>query len=308
MTKRAPKPHQPLNLLRPSKFSHDEEKFLNNIFNRFGEEIQVLLGSMLQTKILLKLSKTERLTYQTYCNSLGDPTCLVIFRIDPETRSLIFIDIPLSFALLDRLMGGKGRTIEKIRYFTEIEQAVLKKVLVKVLEAVSASFSDVVALSPQFDTMEFNPMGVHIASPSEEMVIATYQARIAHGIGAIQLCIPFKYLKSVIPKASFDQFLLTRDTEVSAPSADTVAPIFTKSLEAARVPVSVELGSVEIFFQDLLKIEEGDCIRLASSIEDPLRIKINNKTKFLGRPGIRDNKISVQVTKVLTEGDEEFEE
>lgn len=298
---------EPIDLTRASKFSNEEQKFLKKIFTEVSEEFQVLLGSMIQAKIILKIAQIKVCSYQSYCNSLKEPSCLVIFRMDPENRSLFFMDIPLSFALLDKLMGGKGKSIEEMRYFTEIETAVLKKAFIKVLESISYSFKDFIEVTPQFEALEFNPMGVHIVSPSDNVVVASFQSRIAHGIGTIELCFPFKYLKTVIPKASFDHFLLSRAPEDSGISTGTVAPVFTRNLEAAKIPVSVELGGVEVPFQDILKIEVGDFVKLETPIGELLKVKINNKTKFLGRPGVRDNKISVQVTKVLAEGDEEFE-
>jgi flagellar motor switch protein FliM len=70
----------------------------------------------------------------------------------------------------------------------------------------------------------------------------------------------------------------------------------------------VELGSTELSFGDLLVLEEGDFIKLDQAITEPLRIKVNDRTKFLGRPGLRERKVSVQITKVLQEGDENFDE
>jgi len=61
-------------------------------------------------------------------------------------------------------------------------------------------------------------------------------------------------------------------------------------------------------FQDLLDLEVGDCIKLDTVVTDPMKLKVNNKTKFLGRPGIKDNKMSIQITKVLAEGDEDDEQ
>ncbi len=110
-----------------------------------------------------------------------------------------------------------------------------------------------------------------------------------------------------MPRASFDEFILQRTTQTTGAPSQAVTPIFAKGIEAAKVPVVVELGRAELMFQELLYLEVGDCIKLDVEVTSPLKVMINEKTKFLGRPGVKDAKMSVQITKVIAEGDEEIE-
>jgi flagellar motor switch protein FliM len=173
------------------------------------------------------------------------------------------------------------------------------------LEAYSVAWREVQEFRPQMVGLEFNPLAVHIAPPSETMVIVTFRASIALSHGTIELCLPFRHLKPIVPKVSFDEYLISRQTQ----SGPAVQPLFAKSIEAAKVPVSVELGRAEVMFQDLLGLEVGDTIRLSSAIGEPLRIRVNERCKFLGHPGTtRDGKMAAKLIRVLNEGDDEFEE
>ncbi len=288
------------------KLSHDQERFVKQIFGNFSESIMINLGTLLQSRVQMELADVRQRTYHTFMNSLPDPTTIFVFRIDPETRGLVCIDFSLSFALLDKLMGGKGVPIEEVRYFTDLEKAVILKPLSKILEGYQTAWKDVKDFIPQFVEMDFNPLAVHIVAPSETMVVINFQAYIAQTRGTIDLIVPFRHLKESIPKSSFDEFLLSR-TSITPAASPSVTPMFAKGIEAARVPVIVELGKDELLFQELLYIEVGDCIKLDVEVTSPLMIKINDKTKFLGRPGVKESKMSVQITKVLGEGDEEFE-
>ena len=138
------------------------------------------------------------------------------------------------------------------------------------------------------------------------MVIIPFQAEIASANGVINIVLPFRYLKECIPKASFDEYVITQGTQAQANSA--VAPIFQKKIEGAKVPVTVTLGQAELLFQELITIEVGDTIRLDTEITEPLRVKVKGRTKFLGFPGIKDSKLACKVSRVLQEGDEEFDE
>jgi len=116
------------------KLSHDQERFVKQIFGNFSESIMINLGTLLQSRVQMELADVRQRTYHTFMNSLPDPTTIFVFRIDPETRGLVCIDFSLSFALLDKLMGGKGVPIEEVRYFTDLEKAVILKPLSKILE------------------------------------------------------------------------------------------------------------------------------------------------------------------------------
>jgi flagellar motor switch protein FliM len=289
------------------KLSNDQERFLKKIFGNFSDTIMTNLGTLLQARVQMELVDIRQKTYQSYINSLPDPTTIFVFQIDPETRGLICIDFSLSFALLDKLMGGKGVPLEEVRYFTDLEKAVILKPLTKMLEGYQTAWRDVKDLRPQFVEMDFNPQAVYIVAPSEIMLVINFQAYIAQTRGSLDLCLPFRHLKDTIPRSSFDEFLLSKTSTTTTAASPSMPSFFAKGIEAAKVPVVVELGKAELLFQELLYLEIGDCIKLDVEVTSPLKVKINEKTKFLGRPGVKDSKMSVQITKLLNEGDDEFE-
>lgn len=288
------------------KLSGDQERFVRNIFSGFAENVMINLGALLQTRIQMNLSGIRQRNYHSFVNSLPDPSSIFIFKIDAETRGLLCIDFQLSFSLLDRLMGGKGVPIDEVRTFTDLEKAVIMKPVNGIFDAYSQSWKEVRKVEPQFLELEFNPMAVHIVTPSEMMVVVNFQVTIAQTNGSVDICIPFRYLKDNLPRSSFDEFLITRGTSSSGSLQVAPSNIIT-GVEAAKIPVVVELGRAELFFQDLLYLEVGDCIKLDVEVTAPMKLKVNDKTKFLGRPGVKDSKMSIQITKVIAEGDEEFE-
>lgn len=287
------------------KLSGDQERFVRNIFNGFAENVMIHLGALLQTKAQLSLGGIRQRSYHSFVSSLPDPSLIFEFKIDADTKGLICLDMPLSFALIDKLMGGKGAAIEEVRTFTDLEKAIIMKPANGLFTSYGEAWKEVRKVESIFLNMDFNPMAVHIAIPSEMMVIVSFLAGFAQTNGSLEVCIPFKYLKEVLPKTSFDTFLITRGT---SSGANQIAPsnIIT-GVEAAKIPVIVELGRAELLFQDLLYLEIGDCIKLDTEVTSPMKLKVNDRTKFLGRPGTKEKKMSIQITKVVTEGDEEFE-
>lgn len=291
---------------RTERFSHDQKKFVERIFSQFAESVTTKLAPLLQTRVRIQLSDIRLRPYSMFVQSLYEPITLITLRMDPETSGLMVIDFPLSFALIDRCLGGQGQPLEEIRYLTDIEEAVLERVVSRFIESYQESWFEVKECKPQYLGMEFNPQTVHIVKPSEIMVSISFDITVSQATGPLYVIIPFAYMKNILPKRSFEEFMLTRSS--SAHTGPSVAPLFAKNLDAATVPISVELGSTELSFAELANLEVNDFIKLEQAISEPLRVKVNEKSKFLGRPGLKDRKISVQITKVLQEGDDNFDE
>jgi flagellar motor switch protein FliM len=256
------------------------------------------IAPLIQTRFTLEYQSAKLRPYGNFIQSLYEPIVLIINRMDPEHQGLLVVDFPLSFALIDRCLGGKGEPLDEFDILQILKQLFLNGYLRKLMESYQEAWSEVKECKPHFMCIEFNPQMVHIVKPSDLMVCITFEARVSQTQGPLYVALPYDYLKSVLPKANFEEFMLTRNTQTST-FADPGA-LFAKNLEQAKVPVSIELGSTELMFQDLITLEVGDFMKLDHELTKPLKIKVNEKVKFLGRPGVRDNKLSIQVTKVLT--------
>ena len=95
---------------------------------------------------------------------------------------------------------------------------------------------------------------------------------------------------------------------VAAQGAELAFSYQGEALKKRVEPLAASLGRAELLFQELLSLEVGDTIRLDAEISQPLKIKVNSKTKFLGQPGIKDGRMATRVIKVLEEGDEDYDE
>lgn len=292
------------------KFTTDQNRFLEKLFIGFAENVVTQLAPLLQTRFSMELISFKSKSYQRYINELPEPTPLVVFRLDQDTQAFIDIDFELAFAIFERLLGGKGLIArDEVRGFlTDLEKTVLKRPFSRMLTAYSQAWREFKEVEALFQSLELNPNAVHICPPSETMVAVTFQVDMGQSQGLINVVVPFRYLKVSIPRSSFDEFVLSRQATMSGQTGGSITPIFATKIASAKVPVSISLGRAELLFRELLTIEVGDTIRLDSEISNPLKIKVNGRTKFLGSPGIKNNKLAARVSKVLEEGDEEYDE
>jgi flagellar motor switch protein FliM len=292
------------------KFTTDQNRFLEKLFVGFAEAVVTQLAPLLQARFTMDLISVKPKSYSGYIGNIPDPTPIIVFKVDSETSSIIDLDFDLAFAMFEKLMGGKGMPPrDDVRgYLTELERSILRRPFNRILTAFGQAWRDFKVVEPVWTALEFNPNAVHICTPSETMVVTTFQVEVAMAKGMLNLVVPFRYLKASIPRTSYDEFVLTKTGTNLGQAGASVTPVFATKIGTAKVPVSVSLGRAELMFQELLGIEVGDTIKLDQEIREPLRVKVNGRTKFLGHPGIKDGKIATRVSRVLQEGDEEYDE
>jgi len=288
------------------KFSSDQNRFLQKIFSDFAEGTVQKLAPLLKSRYNMELISIKTRSYHSYLNSLPDPTPVLVFGINDQVSGFLDVDFELAFSLFERLLGGRGGLPpENLRpYFTDLEKTILKIPFLKILASYGEAWKDVKPIEPKFQSLEFNPNAVYICSPSETMVVTSFQVDLAQSRGLLSLCVPFQHLKEMIPKKSFDTW--THTTGLNLPSDGSI--VFPETIHNAKVPVSLSLGRAELLFQELLTIEVGDTIRLDADITQPLKVKVNDKTKFFGQPGIKDGRMATKIVRVLEEGDEDYDE
>ena len=116
---------------RPTKFSKEHLRTLEIIFEHYGRLVSTNLPAYLRKNIQVAVASSETVTFSEFSNALSNPVILGIINFSPLNGNII-VDLAtnLGYAILDRMLGGGGLPLEKNREFSEIEMAILQKVMV----------------------------------------------------------------------------------------------------------------------------------------------------------------------------------
>lgn len=308
---RRPQGANPYDFRQTEKFTADQNRFLNKLSVTFAESVVTQLAPMLQIRFNMELLRFQFRNYGNYLHNLQDPTPMLVFRLDGEHQGFLDIDFDLNFAIFEKLMGGRGLPPrdDSRNYLTDLERAILRRPLGKILGAYGQAWQEFKPVDPQWESLELNPNAVYLYPPTENMVVTAFQLDVGQTQGILNVVVPARYLKNSIPRSSYDEFILTRGgSATAAGQLASVTPIFATKIGGAKVPVAMSLGRAELLFKELLTIEVGDTIRLDTEIREPLRIKVNGRTKFRGHPGVKEGKLAARIAQVLEEGDEDYDE
>lgn len=284
---------------RPNKFSKDQLHTLQVIYEGYARSLSTFLSAQLRSAVQVDILSVEQLTYEEFIRSIPNPTILNIFSLFPlEGSGIMEINPKLGFAFLDRLLGGPGYTLSKLRALTEIELSVMEKLSQRMLSYFQEPWGSIIELEPQLDRVESNPQFTQLVSPSEIMMIVSMESKIGDVMGMINICIPYLVLEPVVDKLSVHYYYSSTHVK---PTAENMS-IIQARLENAKIPIRVVLGGTTLSVGDLLDLSPGDVVMLEKNINDDLQVVIGTATKFMGRPGTHENRNAIQITQVTKEG------
>jgi len=287
---------------RPNKFSKDQIHTLHVIFENFARSLGTYLSAQLRAPVQMEILSVEQLTYEEFIRSIPNPTILNIFSLFPlEGNSIMEINPNLGFAFLDRLLGGPGDVPSKVRALTEIEETVMEKLSQRMLDYLQEPWGSIIEMEPALERIETNPQFTQLVSPSEIMLIISLETKMLDVLGMINLCIPFLVLEPIVDKLSVHFYYSATNKKTSS---ENVA-IIQSRLENTQIIAKAILGKTTITVKDLMELSLGDVIPLERKINEDLEVVIGQKTKFLGKPGVHGNRVAIQVSQIIEEGNDD---
>lgn len=292
---------KPYNFKKAIRFSKDQIRSLNRIHENFARKLTTFFSFELRSYAQINVASVDQIPYEEFIRSIPKMTILNVFDVPPlEGRILMEVNPHIAYSMLDRMMGGKGTSINKVENLTEIETKIMSNTFERAFEHFGEAWETVVDMEPMLAEFEVNPQFLQMVSPNDTVVVISLNTTIAETTGMINICIPYVVLEPIIPKLSVHYWMQNEKKEREPNEIE----ILQNSIKSAEVPVVVELGSSEISIQDFLMVDVGDVIELNQLIHQSLLIKIGDIPKFKGQPGKMQKKIAVQVLETLKEGDE----
>lgn len=282
---------------RPSRFSKEQQRAINMIYDSFSRFCQTTLSALLRTPIHFRVASVDELTYEEFTRSIPNPTTMAILNMDPLKGNAIFeIDPSISFAIIDRIFGGQGKSFENAnRELTDIEIAVIESIIVKLLSNLREAWANFVDLRPRLSTIETNPSFATIVPPTDMTILVTLESKIGDVEGMSNFCLPHLTLEPILNK-------LTPQIWFSSISKTTTAENFSalkSNIENVPVEMSAILGTTHLKIKDILEFDVNDVILLNKDVKSDIDIYVGDKLKFKGKPGIYQGNLSIQITKVL---------
>ena len=279
---------------RPDKFSKDQIRTLYMIHENFARLLNTYLSAHLRTMVNIEVASVDQLTFEEFIRSLPNPTVIGMFQMRPLKGSAVFEMNPaLVFSMIDRLFGGVGGSFSKSRSLTDIEDAIVSRVMDGALDQLQDAWRQVIETTPQLNALESNPQFTQVVAPSDMVVIITLQAKIMQTEGLMTLCLPYLVLEPIMNKLTTTFWVASSSGKRDVQQSSSLQ----KRLIKTPVPVSVLLGKTTINFYELMNMTPGDVLPLDSKYDGELTMVVGQKEKFKCRPGLSGKHMAVQITR-----------
>lgn len=283
---------------RPSKFSKEHLRTLEIIFEHYGRLLYTNLPAYLRKNVAVEVVNSEAVIYSEFSNALSNPVLLGIIDAPPMNGKIIMeLGTNLGYAIIDRMLGGSGGTLEKKREFSEIEIIILERFLSICIDLLREPWQNVAAIKPRLERIETNPQFAQIISPQEMISIVTLSIKIGDVEGLMNICLPFDTLEDVMDKLNTKYWFSTMKEK----DENTYEEAIESLISRAEIPIKATLGGSSISVNDFVNLQKGDIIKLESKIGEELEVYVGNIKKFKALPGSSNDKYAVRITSIIRE-------
>lgn len=281
---------------RQTRFAKDQLRTLQHIHDTFTRQIATFFSTSLRYLVSMRIASQDQITYEEYIRSVDNPSLLCVFNLGTlEGKAIFEMNLELSFAILDRLLGGTGESKQEKRKLTDIEEAVMGKIMQRILQELNEAWSTVIPLEPQFSMFESNPSFTSIVPPNDMVLLITFEMNINNIEGIMNLCIPYFSLEPVASKLSQGHYWAIHRTE----NMDDNEQIINGRIKQMDTDLSVELGTSKLTVGEVMSMQVGDVVKVFTRPNQELKIRVGGEYKFLGLPGVSGKNMAVTVTQKL---------
>ncbi|MDR1978004.1 MAG: flagellar motor switch protein FliM [Synergistaceae bacterium] len=281
---------------RPDKFSKDQLRAIQMIHESFARQLSTVMSTLIRSIVSAEVASVDQLAYEEFLNSLVQPTVIGTLEMHPfNGNALIEMNPNLVFAIIDRLLGGKGEFTGKARELTDIEKTVTERVLMRMLELLEESWSTVVDVRFRFESMESNPFFVQICPPRDMVLLVIMKLKVGEVEGMISLCIPYFLMEPMIDKLSSQQWFVSTSRKSDADVKENLL----KTLDRVKVPLGLELGHTVLSVADVYGLQAGDVIKLDETVGSAIDVRVGNYVRFKAKPGTVSGRLAAEVTEVV---------
>ena len=281
---------------RPDKFSRDQLRTLQMIFETFARLCATNPATYLRVPVHIELISLEQIPFEDYLRSLRQ-SAFIIFSAPPLSgEAVLEMEYSLVFTLLDRLLGGPGRPVERAA-FTDIERPLVLALAERMMLAFKSAWESILQIDPHIEGMETSAQFVQIAPPSDIVIAVLMEARVSDRRDAMSLCVPHMVIKPITPRLSSQNWV--------ASSGKRTTPLLRQALtqHLCHSPLTcvARLGRTTMRLRELLQLKVGDLIVLDTPAHGAIDLLVEGRGKFRGKPAIRNRRIVLSITEVIRE-------
>jgi len=266
----------------PDLLSRDQIRSIRTLHEGYAQALAKRLSTEFLTNVSAFVVSVDHLTYGEFLMLLPTPTVLSVIEVrDLDGNIAIEMNPSISFAFIDRLLGGQGVPLGKVRPLTAIEQGLMERVLRKGCQELAAVWAPITTLEFSLQSIEANPELARVVGPNEMVVLVTLELKMNEVSGMMNLCLPYVVMEPALHRLGQG----TRYPRTASGSTEHVRAALTSSVRTSKLDVEIDLGRVDLSLREILDLEPGDVLRFMPAAPTGAQGSVEGVPRLAGVPG-----------------------
>jgi flagellar motor switch protein FliM len=286
---------RPYNIAKQERIVRGRMPGLELINERFARLLRIGLFNFVRRTAEISVGPVRVMKYSEFIRNLVVPTNLNLVHMKPLRGTALFIFDPnLVFLVVDNLFGGDGRFHMRVegRDFTPTEMRIIQNMLNVVFEEMQKCWHPIYPVEFEYVRSEMNTQFANIATPSEVVVVTTFNIELGSGGGDFHVCLPYAMIEPI------------RDLLYSSMQGERLevderwTKLLTKQIQVAEVNLVANLGEAPVTLGQILNMQVGDVISL--DIPEAIVAEVDGVPVLECKYGVLNGQYALKVNKILT--------
>lgn len=267
---------------------------LEIINERFARNFRIGLFNLIRRTAEISVGPVSVIKYSEFVRNLIVPTNLNLVHIQPLRGTALFIFDPnLVFLVIDNLFGGDGRFHMRVegRDFTLAEQRIIQRMLEVTFEEYQKSWEAIYPIKLEYVRSEMNTQFANIATPTEVVVVSTFNIELGSSGGDFHICMPYSMIEPIR-----DQLTSTMQADRAEADERWITEM-SLQVQDAEVELVANLGQTPITLRQILELKVGDVISL--ELPEAVIAEVDGVPVFECKYGQKNGQLALKIDRVL---------
>lgn len=283
----------------PKKFTKEQIKVLESIFENYARLLSSYLTGKLRLYCRVSLLNIEEQRYNEFNNALPDYVIMGMVDLGikndeiSETDVIVQVSNPVTYTMIDRLLGGKGEYSDTSRDFTEIEITIMTDVMRSFADMLKEPWMTHIDLDPRLIGIETNSRVVQTIGHEDTVIIVALEVEINNQKSIVSVCIPAINLDEIMGKF-IPRYSGTRRKTDATREQERRDSIMT-GISTTDLVVKAVLGEINLDMYEVLTLQVNDVIPLDKKISENIMVRVGERDWCDGKLGTYNNKKAIMI-------------
>lgn len=279
-----PRTAQVYDFRRPTTLAREHSRVLELAFETFARQWATQLTAKVRVLSQVSCEQVLMHSYDEYAAGLPATTAMVLCSIGSSAAKAV-VQFPASAGLswVTRMLGGTGETRAPERVFTQIEQALVRRLMDDALEDLRYSLGALLTQDISIDGIQYNSQFAQAAPTSELMIVASFDVRVGDHRSRATVAIPAAV---ILPQLG--------ESNPTSP-VENARGLIEAQLGTVPIDVVLRLAPAPVLPGTVLGLTVGDVIALPHSQHRPLDLVVDGHELADAAVGINGSRLACVV-------------